>query len=230
MSENEKPIIQDIYYLENLEQLQVISDPIRYRMAMMMVSKPMTGAQLARALKISRARAHYHLKLLEKASLVVFWDEDPSSGIIEKYYRTVGRMLDYSRLIFQNGNYALSDDLSLASFQSVARFLATLLDISRDTILHAEKQDSVVSGFYFDFASLLTPDQISEVRKALTRIKLDIITKTGENEERLQNGEQFAAIDFRTTLFLTLLSDEYLAPHAPEAGNGPDPIPDTSQK
>jgi DNA-binding transcriptional ArsR family regulator len=67
----EQPTIQDIYYLERIEQLEAIADPIRYRMCLMM-TEPRTGAQLARALGITRARAHYHLNKLKEVGLVTF--------------------------------------------------------------------------------------------------------------------------------------------------------------
>ena len=79
-TKKERPTIQDTYYLENIEQLEAISDPIRFRMYSQMM-EPKTGAQLARALDISRARAHYHLGILKECGLAVFHGKGMSHGI-----------------------------------------------------------------------------------------------------------------------------------------------------
>jgi DNA-binding transcriptional ArsR family regulator len=200
------PEILDVYYLESIEQLQAISDPTRYQLIVMMDCQPMTGAQLARALNIPRARAHYHLKLLEKVGLVKLWGEDASSGIKEKYYCAVGRMLDFTHLVRGGQKELKPGDLSLQYLQAVNQFLVTLLEVSKGSILKAERPDSVASGFYFDFAGALAPDQIEHVRHQLGAVKDEIIAMTRENKQN-GTGRKPPRVRFRSTLFLTLLSD-----------------------
>jgi hypothetical protein len=47
------------YHLESVEQLRAIGKPIRWRMLVLLIENPMTGSQLARALKIPRNSAPY---------------------------------------------------------------------------------------------------------------------------------------------------------------------------
>lgn len=197
--------VADVYYLETIEQLQAISDPIRYRMISMMAPKPMTGAQLARALGISRARAHYHLKLLNKVGVVRFCGQAISHGIVEKYYHTVGRVLDFSNLI-PNAQKEISTNITLKTFQTLIAFLTILLDVSRDSISQSSDQEKVMEGFYFDFTSVLTPDQISSVKKELTALRKNILRMTRKSELRPPNDSE-QMVRFRTTLFLTPFSD-----------------------
>ena len=91
--------MENIYYIENLEQLKAVSDPIRWRMLSMLTTKPMTGAQLARVLDIPRARAHYHLKILKNAGLLVFEKEQYNRGMIEKYYRAIAKRIFTSKMV-----------------------------------------------------------------------------------------------------------------------------------
>ena len=91
--------MENIYYIENLEQLKAVSDPIRWRMLSMLTTKSMTGAQLARELDIPRARAHYHLKILKNAGLLVFEKEQYNRGMIEKYYRAIAKRIFTSKMV-----------------------------------------------------------------------------------------------------------------------------------
>lgn len=196
--------IQEVYYLNSLEQLQAISDPIRYSMVVMLAMAPMTGAQLARALNISRARAHYHLKLLEKAGLVRFSGEDHTSGIIEKYYRSVGRMFDFTHLLPSENQEPLSREVTLRTLKAVSNFIVTMLDVSREDFINGREKANVETGFYFNFESVLKPDQYASVKAELIALKNQIIRMTYENE-LVQDEQRDALEKFRMTMFLTKL-------------------------
>jgi DNA-binding transcriptional ArsR family regulator len=198
--------IQEVYYLENLEQLQAISDPIRYSMVVMLALAPMTGAQLARALDISRARAHYHLKLLEKAGLVQFYGEDHTSGIIEKYYRAIGRMFDFTHLLPSENQEPLSREVTLRTLKAVSNFIVTMLDVSRKDFMNGREKANVEAGFYFNFESVLKPDQYASVKAELNTIKNQIIRMTHENE-LVQDEHRDSLEKFRMTMFLTTLEN-----------------------
>jgi DNA-binding transcriptional ArsR family regulator len=197
--------IQDVYYLETIEQLQAISDPIRYRMVIMM-TKPMTGAQLARALDMSRPRARYHLKLLEEVGVVKFVGEGMSHGITEKYYQVVGRMLNFSKLMPNYQEGIVADDMNVEVFSAISQFLAAMLDVSRESILKSEAKESMSQGIWFDFASILKPEEIEYVKGKLSDLREEIIEMTRQNRMTM---EPISVMEFRTTLFLTLLSDVF---------------------
>ena len=198
--------IQDVYYLETIEQLQAISDPIRYRMVIIM-TKPMTGAQLARALDMSRPRAHYHLKLLEDVGVVKFVGEGMSHGITEKYYQVVGRMLNFSKLMPNYQEEIVADDMNVEVFSAISQFLAAMLDVSRESILKSEARESMSHGIWFDFSSILKPAEIKYVKGKLSALREEIIEMTRKNRMTI---EPISVMEFRTTLFLTLLSDLYV--------------------
>ena len=197
--------IQDVYYLETIEQLQAISDPIRYRMVEM-ITKPMTGAQLARALDMSRARARYHLKLLEEVGIVKFVGEGMSHGITEKYYQVIGRMLNFSKLMPTYQDDIVADEMNLEVFSSISQFLAAMLDVSRESILKSEARESMSAGIWFDFASILKPEEIEYVKEKLSALREEILEMTRVNRH---STEPISVVEFRTTLFLTLLSDVF---------------------
>ena len=198
--------IQDVYYLETIEQLKAISDPIRYRMVVMM-TEPMTGAKLARALGISRARAHYHLKLLEEVGVVKFVGEGMSHGITEKYYQVVGRMLNFSKLMLNYQDEIVADDMNVEVFSAISQFLAVMLDVSRESIIKSDARRNMSKGIWFDFSSILQPEEIEYVKERLSILREEIIQMTRKNR---MATEPISVMKFRTTLFLTVLSDEFI--------------------
>lgn len=200
---DETPTVQDIYYLENIEQLEAISDPIRYRMYFMM-TEPKTGAQVARALEISRARAHYHLNILKEVGLVTFHGEGMSHGITEKYYQVVAEYLDFSRLIPQGQNL-VPNEVTLRSFKAAIKFITNLLDTSREGISQLQAHKGVGIGFHYILNSRLTPDQFRTVKQEMIALKDRVIEMECQNE---RSAEDLALVNCRTTLFLTPMSDD----------------------
>jgi DNA-binding transcriptional ArsR family regulator len=203
---DELPTIQDIYYLENIEQLEAISDAIRYRMCLMM-SEPKTGAQLARALGISRARAHYHLNILKEVGLVKFSHEGLSHGITEKYYQAIAEYLDFSRLIPKDQQGLVPNELTLRSFKAAVRFVANLLDMSREGIDHLRVYEGVGIGYHYILNTRLTPSQFTVLREELVALKDRIIAMEHENDH---GDEDHPLVNCRVTLFLTPVSADLL--------------------
>lgn len=202
----EEQTVQDIYYLENIEQLEAISDSIRYRMYFMM-TEPKTGAQLARALKISRARAHYHLGVLREVGLVTFHGEGTSHGITEKYYQAVASYLDFSNLIPKDQSSLVPNEVTLRSFKAASRFIANTLDWSREGISHLKVHEGLGIGFHYILNLGLTPDQFQLVRDELAALKDRIIDMDLENS---RSGETLPLVSCRATFFLTPMSDDLL--------------------
>jgi DNA-binding transcriptional ArsR family regulator len=200
----EGPTIQDIYYLERIEQLEAIADPIRYRMCLMM-TEPRTGAQLARALGITRARAHYHLNKLKEVGLVTFAREGMSHGITEKYYQAVAQYLDFSHLIPRDQQSLVPNEVTLRSFKAAVGFIATLLDISREGIDHLKVHEGLGIGFHYILNTKLRPAQFRLLREEFVALKDRIIELENENE---RNGDDCPEVSCRVTLFLTPVSDE----------------------
>lgn len=208
--------VQDVYYLESLEQLEALADPLRYR-AITLLTRPSTCAQLARQLGISRAKVHYHLKLLERVGLVRYHGEGMSHGIMEKYYIVIGRMLDFTRLMPKKDDLR-PNDVTLATYRAIATFLATMLDVSRESILRSSDTMPSGLGLWFDFESALTPKQFGHVRERLRQLERDIISMSKEPGSTARNGE---LVRFHTTIYLSPLS----APPATAPRKIPAPAP-----
>lgn len=181
-----------------------------------MMTEPKTGAQLARALGISRARAHYHLKILKEVGLVTFYGEGNSHGITEKYYQMVAHYLDSSKLIPKDQPSLIPNEITLRSFKAAVKFIANLLDTSREGISRLKVHEGLGMGFHYTLNTRLTPDQFRLVRDELVTLKNRIIDMERANE---RSDESLPLVNCRTTLFLTPMSDDLLETEPEHAEN-----------
>ncbi|MBS1164459.1 MAG: hypothetical protein H6R00_484 [Proteobacteria bacterium] len=199
-NKGEEAGIPDVYYLESLEQLRALAEPLRYRMSVLL-DRPMTCAGLARELGIARPKAHYHLKLLEQVGLVRFHSEGMAHGIVEKFYVVVGRMLDFSRLL-PTGNALLPDNVSPETVSAVSDFLAAMLDVSRLKTKQLAAEAQLGHSHYFDFESELTPEQYDAVKARLKALKDEILAMTRQNDG-LGKFPHADLVPFHLTNYLT---------------------------
>ncbi len=72
-------------------QLKAFAHPTRVRLLELLVDRPMTVKQLGDEMGMSAARAHYHLKFVERAGLVRLVERREKAGVVEKYYRAASR-------------------------------------------------------------------------------------------------------------------------------------------
>ncbi|MFC4559241.1 ArsR family transcriptional regulator [Virgibacillus kekensis] len=82
---------QNVFYINELEQLKSLSDPLRVKILHLLIEKPYSGQQLSRYLNIPRSKVHYHLKSLEKNGLIYFVGEIQKGNMNEKIYEAVAR-------------------------------------------------------------------------------------------------------------------------------------------
>lgn len=192
---------QDVYFLESIEQVKVLGDPIRYRMALLL-ARPMTCAGLARALGMTRPKAHYHLKQLEAVGVVRRHSEALSNGIMEKFYVTVGRMLHFGKLLPRSA--ALPDNVSPETVGAISGFLAAMLQVSGERTRSVANAGTLEAGYYFDFEARLTRSQFDDVRQKLVTLSEQIIEMT--KAEGTTPAED--SIPFHLTNYLIRLPDE----------------------
>lgn len=76
------------FVIETLEQMKVVSDPLRIQLITMLLVEELTGKQLAERIGQSPSRIHYHLKELETNGFIEVKRTEEKNGIIQKFYRS----------------------------------------------------------------------------------------------------------------------------------------------
>lgn len=94
-------IINDIHYINDLEQLKALSDPLRVKIITALGKEKKNSQQLAKIIGIPRTRVHYHLSVLEEMGIIEVVDTDLVNGIVQKYFYPTSRAFVPSPNIFQ---------------------------------------------------------------------------------------------------------------------------------
>ncbi|MCJ7624135.1 MAG: helix-turn-helix domain-containing protein [Anaerolineaceae bacterium] len=166
----------------------------------MLRKKAMTGAQLARAMNISRPRAHYYLKTLLSVGLVVFKEERISNGMIGKYYRALANYFSYDDLAAQSREKTASDPSAIEIFKAISNFALTVMETSRDNILKSNSLANLARGFHFNFDADLSEAQSETILKELRAVAEHLMEIKRQNSA-LRKPEPLS--NFRTTIFFT---------------------------
>lgn len=191
------PEIAETYYLENVQQLQALADPLRYNIVVLLAT-PHTGAQLGRLLGLPRTKVHYHLKQLEKVRLIRLHSLGSVGGMTEKYYVAVARYIVFDRLLA--GAARDAGRASMATYKAAAEFLAAMLNASRDRILKAPANVRGEQGFWLDFTAAGTEEQIAALRRRLMALRDEVVAMDAA-AARGRPGERRRK--FTVTLYLT---------------------------
>ena len=83
--------LKEVHILNTLEEINIVSDPIRLKIIMTIGATPKTAQDLSDALGVSRSKIHYHLKILEQNGIIEVVDTELINGITQKYFLPVAK-------------------------------------------------------------------------------------------------------------------------------------------
>lgn len=83
--------MKEVHILNTLEEINIVSDPIRLKIIMTLGATPKTAQDLSGALGVSRSKIHYHLKILEQNGIIEVVDTELINGITQKYFLPVAK-------------------------------------------------------------------------------------------------------------------------------------------
>ncbi|MGO3019110.1 MAG: ArsR/SmtB family transcription factor [Anaerococcus sp.] len=83
--------LKEVHILNTLEEINIVSDPIRLKIIMTLGATPKTAQNLSDALGVSRSKIHYHLKILEQNGIIEVADTELINGITQKYFLPVAK-------------------------------------------------------------------------------------------------------------------------------------------
>lgn len=94
--------------IESDAALKALSEPLRLSILQYLMEQPATLSQLGRLHEAHPAKIRYHLKLLEKAGLVMLESTKVVGGFVEKYYRASAKAYTISRFIMPKSSFEQS--------------------------------------------------------------------------------------------------------------------------
>jgi DNA-binding transcriptional ArsR family regulator len=93
-----------------LEDLKLLSDPLRAHLVEALIGQALTVKELAARFGLPPTRLYYHVNLLEKHGFIQVADTRWVSGILEKHYRATARQYRVDRSPFADPAGDVLDD------------------------------------------------------------------------------------------------------------------------
>lgn len=90
--------MKDIFYITTLDQLRVLSDPLRIKMIWSLSTREKTGKILSEEMKMAPSKIRYHLTELERVGLIELVRTALKNGIQQKFYRTVAANISLEKI------------------------------------------------------------------------------------------------------------------------------------
>lgn len=123
--------------LNTLEALKVYFDPMRQKIIQEVAIEPKSVREIADALDVPFTRLYYHIKMLEKHSIIRLVDTVSMSGAIEeKYYQVAARHFVVDRSLLT----VVDDDNNMPGLDMA---IATLVDETMDELRVAARDQLI---------------------------------------------------------------------------------------
>lgn len=166
-----------VHELRTLEELRVLSDPLRLLVFRLLKEKERTVKELCDILGESSTRLYYHVDELERIGLVRLVRTDARAGAVQKYYRAVARFLNVPFTL-------LHDQSGSPEAQAAIEWNARLLEQAAMEIRHTFSEDveELDDDDYF-IARLLvrtTPERAREFVKRLLELEREFMDSDDE--------------------------------------------------
>ncbi len=149
--------VKDVMTIEDLEQLRLLSDPLKLSLAQVFAEAEGTVASAAEALGEPQTKLYRHVDALLDAGLIEVTRERPKRGTVERWFRTVARRFEVADGLL-TGDGASDDENTVRD----------LLRSAETELLQALRaEDEEVPPTFARFRARLTPEQLKELQDRL---------------------------------------------------------------
>lgn len=172
--------MKDTFQIRDLEQIKLLSDPLKLQLLQAFAEQPRTTKQVARALGESVTKLYRHVDALHAAGLLEIAAEKQKRGTVERTFRAVAR-----RFEADHGLFASQAD---AEGGNAAR---EMLRACEDEILAALASDGVNAkseALLMRLRCKATPARVAELRAALNRW-IESVQHEADQDEARQDPE-----------------------------------------
>lgn len=145
----------ETFKISDLEQLRLLSDPLKLRLLQAFAEGPKTTREVADSLDENLTRLYRHVDALLDAGLIEITKEQPKRGTVERTFRAIARRFEVDRELF-----GASDDGNEA--------IRKLLRAGEDELVHAlENTDEGDEPIFLRLRIKGSTAQLAELRRLL---------------------------------------------------------------
>ena len=95
--------MEEIHFIDRLDQIKALSDPLRVRILEALTHSEMTTKQAADLLGEPPTKLYRHVETLHNAGLIELVRTNTVNGIVEKYYRAIASTIRVDQDLFTSG-------------------------------------------------------------------------------------------------------------------------------
>ena len=152
--------MRETYKIKGLEQVRLLTDPLKLRLIQAFAEKARTTKQAAAELGESVTKLYRHVDALHDAGLLVIAEEKQKRGTIERTFRAVARRFEVDQSLFgeqmgEEGTKAARDMLRVVEAEILDALARPCDDANKKQIIMRVRRKA-------------SPAQIAELRKSLT--------------------------------------------------------------
>jgi len=150
--------MQEVFKINSLEQIRLLSDPFKLSILQEFAVGERTTGEVAQALKQPITKLYRHVDALHAAGLLEITREKQKRGTVERHFRAVGRRFEADHALFADE----ADEESGA--------IRDLLRASEDEIVNAIKSTSTDDDSQGTFVKMRirgTPERLAELQRQL---------------------------------------------------------------
>jgi len=176
----------DEFYIEDLDTLKVVADPLRLQIIEIVFDHPHTVKQVGKKLGLPHSKLYYHINMLEKHGLISIASTRMVSGIVEKSYQASARMFRIKRGLLNpsrttadgNADVFVEAVLENAKRDIKENVRSGLIDLSGDT--------SPLNLNISRSTTRLTPDEATDFQERLRALVSEFKEKSahGHNPDQ----------------------------------------------
>ena len=172
--------MKDVFRIKNLEQVRLMTDPLKLQLLQAFAEEPKTTKQVAAELDESITKLYRHVDALHDAGLLEIVSEKQKRGTVERTFRAVAQRFEADHSLFADD----SDD-----GQAAAR---DMLRAGEDEILQAISSAAASDDpnpIMMRLRCKVSPDRLAELHRTLGEW-IESTEDEGEGEDK----EEFGAL------------------------------------
>lgn len=151
--------MQEIYKIQDLEQIRLLSDPFKLSLIQAFAVAPKTTKQVAGELNESVTKLYRHVDALYDAGLLEVVEEKKKRGTIERTFQAIARKFE--------ADYSLFNDAEGNEGSEVGRELLRVQQEEMYKVLANASDDDEEKPIVLRVRCKVTPQRFSELRDAL---------------------------------------------------------------
>ena len=102
---------KDIFRIDNIKLLKVISDPIRKQIIDVLYDEPLTASEIADEISFPKDKIYYHIKKLQSSGILIIAESEKVKGITQNKFINVAKKFEIDEFIninfYNNNNTAI---------------------------------------------------------------------------------------------------------------------------